>query len=211
MISVTNNTNTITVDDGNSITHIPKDKVTVFDYKDIVYIFWDGHIQIKENYANFSAPSGASAAVVADAIRVFLDSGGSLGGSSFSYTIGVPGVTGVDYNFTSVANMLEQSIQLGLVNIIPADSIVLAIRVKCTASITSSAGAVTANCDVGNTSGGDEWISVIDMSDGNDIQSVGTQVSAMATASSIYFSITPTRNWNTLTAGKWEITIYTLT
>ena len=210
MISVTNNTDTITIDDGNSITHVPKDKVTVFDYKDTVYIFWDGHIQIRENYANFSAPAGASAAIVADAIRVFLDTG-SLSGRSLSYTIGVPGATGVDYNFSSVANMDEQSIQLGATDIIPADAIIFAVWVKCQGTITSSAGAVSATCDVGNTLGGDEWISTIDMSAINTIQSVGTQVSAKATASSIYFSITSTQNWNTLNGGKWAIKIWILT
>jgi len=73
MISVTNNILTLTIADGDSTTHFRKKKVTVFAYKNNVYMFWDGHIQIKENYANFSTPAGASAVAVASSINTFMN------------------------------------------------------------------------------------------------------------------------------------------
>ena len=124
-----------------------------------------------------------------------------------AYTIGIFGATGVDFNFASVANALEQSIQLGAAAIIPANSPIKTIVVKCTEAVEAAGVPKTASNDVGNTSGGDEWISTIALETLNQIASVSTQVAAMAAASSIYFSITPGVNWNTLTKGKWKIWI----
>src|SRR3990167_6099200 len=64
------------------------------------------------------------------------------------YTIGVPGVTGVDHNFTSVANTTEQSIQLGGTAILPANSPTISIVVKCTDGLN---GGITVSTDVGST------------------------------------------------------------
>ena len=137
-------------------------------------------------------------------IWVNLFIGGAGLTSKLAYTIGVAGVAGVDYNFTSVANTTEQSIQLGASNIIPANSHILSIVAKCTDGLN---GAATATTDIGNTSGGDEWMSLIDLDDTNEINSVSTQVAAKAAASSIYFSVTPDTNWDLLTTGKWKVWI----
>lgn len=122
------------------------------------------------------------------------------------YTVGIPGAFNVNHTFTSAANALEQSLQLGLTTIIPANSPVVSVVIKCTEAIVGAA-ATTAICDVGNTSGGDEIISMVNMETLNQILSVSAQVTASSSASSIYFSITPGVNWNTLTAGKWKIWI----
>jgi hypothetical protein len=118
-------------------------------------------------------------------------------------TIGMPGVAGMDQNFTSAANANEQSLQLWLTDIIPANSVIKSLVIKCTQSPTT-AGALA---DAGNTSGGDEWMSAIPMDTLNAINSVSTQVSAKAAASSIYFSITPGGNWNLQLLGKYKIWI----
>ena len=73
MISVTNNTLTLTIADGDSTTHLRKKKVTVSAYKNNVYIFWDNLIRINKNYDNFSAPAGASAVAVASSINTFMN------------------------------------------------------------------------------------------------------------------------------------------
>ena len=67
------------------------------------------------------------------------------------YTVGVAGVTGVNHNFTSVANMTEQSIQLGETTIIPAKSPILSIAVHC---ITGLSGIIAGTSDIGYTSRG---------------------------------------------------------
>ena len=121
-------------------------------------------------------------------------------------SIGIFGATGVDYNFASVANANEQSIQIGT-NMIPANSPITSIVIKCIEAIEDGGGATTAINDVGNTSEGDEWISAISLETLNQIHSVSTQVAAKASASPIYFSITPGVFWNTLTKGKWSIAI----
>lgn len=123
-----------------------------------------------------------------------------------SYTIGVPAATGVNHNFTSAANATEQSIQIGSAAIIPANSPIVSVEVKCIEAI-AGASATTALCDVGNTSGGDEIISALSLELLNELLSVSAQVSAVSAASSVYFSITPGVNWNTLLTGKWKIWI----
>ena len=69
------------------------------------------------------------------------------------YTVGVAGVTGCNHNFTSVANMTEQSIQLGGTTIIPKYSIPSEITVLC---ITGLSGIISGDIDIGRTSGSNE-------------------------------------------------------
>lgn len=123
------------------------------------------------------------------------------------YTVGVPGITGVDYNFTSVGNATEQSIQLGGTTIIPADSIVIAGSpiIKCTEGLN---GAITGTADIGTTAGGDQYIIAGNVDDTNEIIATGNVPNPIsASASSVYFSFTPSANWNTITTGKWKIWI----
>ena len=122
---------------------------------------------------------------------------------SFSFTIGVAGVTGCDYNFTSVANTTQQSIQLGGTTIIPASTVVASIVEQCVVALVGG----TATSNVGLTSGAGDFISSFSLSSLNAITSVSAQVAASASASSVYFSITPSANWNTLSAGKWTVKI----
>lgn len=63
-------------------------------------------------------------------------------------TIGVPGISNVDFNFTSVANTTAQNLDLGA--IIPAKSRVTAIELVCT----QAADAADLSFTVGNASGG---------------------------------------------------------
>lgn len=121
-----------------------------------------------------------------------------------SYTIGAPGVAGCDYNFTSAANTTEQSIQLGATTIIPATSPLTSLVLVCQTGLN---GAITGTIDIGKTSGTDEYMSSVDVDDTNEIISVGQQVMADVAASSVYFSMTPSANWSTITTGKWKIWI----
>ena|SRR3990167_6115094 len=122
------------------------------------------------------------------------------------YTIGVPGVTGVDHNFTSVANTTEQSIQLGGTTIIPANSPIIQIVVKC---IDGLSGVITGTCDIGVTSGASGIGGPLDLDDTNEIISTGglNLPSTSISATSIYFSFTPSANWDTITTGKWKVWI----
>lgn len=204
-VTVTNSGGTIKIDDGQNVNYPQKNKVDVSAIGDNVIIRWDDVHYVSYPYSSYSSPSGASAAAVAALIAAFLNTGAGANSNvvTVSYTIGMPGVTGVDQNFTSAANTTEQSLQLGSSAIIPANSPITSIVLECTEAPTG--GVVTA--DVGNTSGGDEWMSVIDMGTLNNINSVSTQVAAKVAASSIYVSMTPGSNWNTYTAGKYKVWI----
>lgn len=120
-----------------------------------------------------------------------------------SYTIGAPGVTGVDYNFTSAANMTEQSIQLGAAAIIPASSPIASIVARCTTALVGGGS----SSDVGKSSGSDEYLSTIDLSALNAINSAGP-FPALIAASSVYFSAIPDANWSTLSAWVIEVDIF---
>ena len=124
-----------------------------------------------------------------------------------AYTIGVFGVPDVDYNFASVANTAEQSIQIGAAAIMPANSCPIQIIIKC---IDGLNGAITGTSDVGSTSVGNDYISAADVDDTNDMyrSTSGTgSFNIIVSASSVYFSFTPSANWNTITTGKWKIWI----
>lgn len=132
-----------------------------------------------------------------------ITAGGAL--KKRSYTIGAPGVAGCDYNFTSVANATEQSIQLGAATIIPALSPVPSVVVWCMAGVNDP---ITASVDVGKTAGTDEYISAVDLDDTNEITSVSQQVVPDVVATSVYFSATPSANWNTVTTWKLQVDVY---
>lgn len=122
-----------------------------------------------------------------------------------SYTVGVNGVT-ADYNFISVANTTEQSIQLGATTIIPA----LASTTSIIVSVTAAPAGGTTTVDIGVTSGSDEYFSGVALSTLNSTSSSSAAVVASGVATSIYFSVTPSANWNTITLAKWIINIYYL-
>lgn len=205
-VTVTNASGAITVNDGTVQQSIDKALVSVNTNGDNVVIRWSPVDSLTYNYANFTGSvAGASAAAVALLIAAYLDTGSGGGSNSVTvaYTVGVAG-SGADYEFASAANMTEQSIQVGGSAIVPVNSPVTSIVLKCTQAPNSG----TMLMDVGNTSGGDEFnISNVDMSALNAIISVSSQVAASASASSVYLSGMPSVNWNTLTTGIWKIWI----
>src|SRR3990167_7224598 len=77
-ISVTNSVSTIIIADGNSETAVSKELVSVRSHGDNVRVQWSPINFIEFPYTEFTAPTGASADAVADAIEVFLDSGISV-------------------------------------------------------------------------------------------------------------------------------------
>jgi hypothetical protein len=126
-----------------------------------------------------------------------------------SYIIGAPGVTGCDHNFTSVANATEQSIQLGSTTIIPAKSLINNIISHCVDGLN---GVITGTADLGNTSSGSEYKTAMNLDDTNEIIGAVDSTSSFystvsISASSVYFSFTPSANWNTITNGKWKVWI----
>lgn len=121
-----------------------------------------------------------------------------------SYTIGVADVSGCDYNFTSVANTTEQSIQLGATTIIPAASPVNSIVAKTLVALVGG----TQTSDIGVGSGTDEYVAGADLSSLNAIASCSQVITPSASTSSVYFSVTPSANWSLLSAGKWKVDIF---
>ena len=72
-VSVSDNDGTILISDGNSVTYPKKQKVTVDAVGNNVVIQWDRSHYVSYPYTDFTAPSGASALIVAAAISVMLD------------------------------------------------------------------------------------------------------------------------------------------
>lgn len=123
---------------------------------------------------------------------------------TIKYTVGVFNVPDCDYNFTSVANANEQSIQLGT-TIIPANSPITWIVAVCQDGLN---GAATATSDMGTSSGANNIWDAANLDDTNDLASnSGFAPLNPSAAISLYFSIDPNTNWNLLTSGKWKIWI----
>ena len=72
-VAVTNNTGTVKIDDGGSQTYVKKEKVSVQVNGNYVQIYFDKVNYFQDLYNNFTAPAGGSAAAVAAAIAVFLN------------------------------------------------------------------------------------------------------------------------------------------
>ena len=209
MITVVDSTGTLTITSAVNIIQYPeKVKVMVRAFGTTVQIYWDDTHYVSDVYTNYTIGGVVygSAALAAEAIAAMLNegSGGSSPVVKKEYTVGLAGVADCDYNFTAPANATEQSIQLGATTIIPASSPVTSIVAKCNVGITGGTGTF----DMGKASGDADYMPDVDLSATNAINSVSAQVVADASASSIYFSMTPSANWNTLSLGKWTITIY---
>jgi hypothetical protein len=117
------------------------------------------------------------------------------------YRVGVPGITGCNHNFTSVANTTEQGVQLGGTTIIPGKCNLIQNIIHCVVGLNTG----TATTRLGTSSGGSEYGSgAVDTTD--EITRVAT-TAISASATSVYFSVTPSANWNTLTTGTWDIYI----
>lgn len=121
----------------------------------------------------------------------------SISGDSMS------GVT-VDHFFTSAANMNKQSILMKAdAALIPGKALITSVQIECLKSIDSG----SAYCESGRSSGTDEYFPMNDVKTAGLISSMSAMVSPISTASGVYFSLTPTVNWNTITTGIWKVTL----
>lgn len=206
MLTVTDTTGTISIQSATDIIQSPdKVKVAVRAFGTTVQIWWSETNYVSDDYTNYTIGGVVygTAFLAAAAIAAMLNTTGGGGNTqNVTYTIGLAGVAGCDYNFTAPTNTTKQSIQLGS-NIIPANSPVTSIVAKCKDGVTGG----TAVADIGKSSGSDEYISQVSLSATDDIASISAQVVASASATAIWFSITPDANWSTLSDGKWAVSI----
>lgn len=72
-VAVTDEGGTILINDGSQQWYIKKQKVVISTEGDNVIIRADEDRYIQQNYANFTAPTGASANAVAALIEAFID------------------------------------------------------------------------------------------------------------------------------------------
>jgi len=122
--------------------------------------------------------------------------------------VGIPGATGTDFDWTSAANTTAQNLDLGA--IIPANSKVTDIEIKCTTTLASSAGAVDITYAVGNVSAGDQFILASSCNASNEIVGIidaskPVAVVMSANSSHIWLQGVPDQNWDTMTDGEWVI------
>ena len=120
-------------------------------------------------------------------------------------TIGGVGVVGCDFNFVTAANQNEQPIDLG--ELIPAKARVLDVFTHTDATFT---GAVTLVADVGNATGGAQFIASATILTAAEMLQVAvgagfTLVAITAAASNLWLNATPGANWSLVTAGKMSV------
>ena len=116
-----------------------------------------------------------------------------------------------DFEFDDTqTNVTEQTRNLGA--IIPAYAEIVSAQVRCFETVAGSGSAVMA-LDLGTSDGGAEILATADTDTANDINSsaAGTApempLIATASARSVWINATPTANWSTLTAGRWNIMV----
>ena len=118
-------------------------------------------------------------------------------------TIGGIGIT-ADFNFVTAANQNEQVIDLGA--IIPARARIIDIYLITDATFT---GATSLVADVGNASGGAQFIASATIYAANAVlaQAVGGAftVAPAVAASNVFVNATPGANWSGVTAGKVSV------
>ena len=104
VVTVADNTGTISIADGNSTIYIEKKKVDVTAQGGKVTIRWDENTSVTYTAAQFISPSGTAAAIAA-AIAVFLDTGAASGITGSGTTNYIPKWTGT----TALGNSLMTS------------------------------------------------------------------------------------------------------
>ncbi len=114
-----------------------------------------------------------------------------------------------DYQFDDdAANVTEQVITL--TNILPAYAELTGWQIRCFEGTT---GATTATVQFGTTSGGTELANEATACDDTDevigtAAGAGTILAATNAARSLYFSVTPSANWNAMSStGRWAILV----
>jgi hypothetical protein len=126
-------------------------------------------------------------------------------------TIGVYGIAGMNANFASVADKVAQNRDLG--EIIPAKARVIAIEIICNTSCLSATTGYL-RLGAGNASAGEQFIAAATCYGHHDVRGIidATRPAAVimnedaATHIWIQGSL-PDDNWDTFTAGDWEINI----
>jgi hypothetical protein len=116
-------------------------------------------------------------------------------------TIGGVGVAACDFNFATAANQDEQVIDLGA--IVPARARVIDVYLITDTTFT---GATSLVADVGNASGGAQFIASATIYAANAVlaQAAGAAftVAPAVAASNVFVNATPGANWSGVTAGK---------
>lgn len=100
-VTVTDTGSTITIDDGNSAIRVPKAELIIWNRGNNVKLQWLNNWSMETGYTNFSAPSGASALAVANAIEAFKETSGGI----FSLGAGINNIGIVGSNAKPVANI----------------------------------------------------------------------------------------------------------
>lgn len=114
-----------------------------------------------------------------------------------------------DFQFDDDAtNNSEQPVDLGA--IIPAFAEILSVQIRCFETVAGSGSGVM-GLDLGTASGGAEILSTANTDSANDINATaattGPEVIATNAARDVWINATPTANWSTLTAGRWNIMV----
>ena len=147
-VSVTNSNSTIIYNSGGSQIRISKRLVIVKDIGNDVYIEYGDGKYIQHPYTDFSAPSGASAAAVADAIEVFLDTDSTIAASITSLIPGT-GATNLGKAVDDAAGATDTGVAMLVkrvntpAEVTPANSDYLTLQTNANGALWTVRGAVT--------------------------------------------------------------------
>jgi len=129
--------------------------------------------------------------------------------------IGTPTSTGTDVNFTGAANQNNQgkfyNSAAAYLFPLPTKSRIIAVEIVCTQTVVSSAGAVSISLTAGEEGSASIYIASGACTTLNDVLDITDAtlpaLKKMNASATVKFGIsgTPTQNWDTITAGKWDI------
>jgi hypothetical protein len=123
--------------------------------------------------------------------------------------IGHANSSGENYVFAADANTTEQV--LTIASVVPAYARILDVQLINKEAAVFSGGATTLVAEIGTSSSGNEIAASATIYAINVLlqPATGTSplVSVSATASSLYVSATPGRNWDEMTAGQWVLLV----
>jgi hypothetical protein len=124
-------------------------------------------------------------------------------------SIGHPGHTTSDFTFTSINNSDAQEFDFG--HVIPAGAKVLNIQIICTQALAGS-GAHEILFRAGNATTGQQFLA--DISCDEDYEVAGTVTATVEAVAMnyvidthVWIGANPDANWDTYTAGKWDVLI----
>ncbi len=114
-----------------------------------------------------------------------------------------------DYQFDDVSSGSNEDV-VTMTDLIPAHASIINMVLECTVTVVGVDDS-TMSIDVGNASGGGQFLTAADTDSAADINSVdadsGCPIQVSASAVTVYVNANPTDEWEDLSAGQWQLVV----